>query len=64
MRASGQAEIVPFDADRAYRKLSRYVGEDRERWPERIRVGAFEDPSAGFARVEPERLVARDLSLY
>jgi nitroimidazol reductase NimA-like FMN-containing flavoprotein (pyridoxamine 5'-phosphate oxidase superfamily) len=64
VRASGAAEIVPFDSDRAYRKLSRYVGQERERWPERIRRGAFEDPSAGFARLEPARLIARDLSLY
>jgi nitroimidazol reductase NimA-like FMN-containing flavoprotein (pyridoxamine 5'-phosphate oxidase superfamily) len=64
VRASGNAEVVPFDDERAFRKLSRYVGADRDRWPERIRVGTFEDPTTRFARLEPARLVARDLSLY
>jgi hypothetical protein len=64
VRASGDAEIVPFDAGRAFRKLSRYVGAERERWPERIRIGTFEDPSTGFARLAPTRLDARDLSLF
>lgn len=64
VRASGQAEIGPFDDERAVRKLTRYLGATREGWPERIRTGTFEDPSTRFARLEPEWLVARDLSLY
>ncbi|HEX6713755.1 MAG TPA: pyridoxamine 5'-phosphate oxidase family protein [Thermoleophilaceae bacterium] len=60
--ASGAAGIVPFDADRARRKLSRYLGEDMTRWDRRFREGTFDEPEAAFASLEPQRLVARDLS--
>jgi len=62
VRASGRAEIVPFDADRALRKLSRYLGPEVERWDERFTSGTFDDSSARFVRLAPARLRARDLS--
>jgi nitroimidazol reductase NimA-like FMN-containing flavoprotein (pyridoxamine 5'-phosphate oxidase superfamily) len=62
VRASGHAELVPFDADRALRKLTRYLGPDRDTWDARFDAGTFDDPSVRFARLAPERLTARDLS--
>lgn len=59
--ASGRADVLPFDADLTYRKLSRYLGPDRHTWDPRFGdylVGA----GAVLARLVPERLVARDLS--
>jgi nitroimidazol reductase NimA-like FMN-containing flavoprotein (pyridoxamine 5'-phosphate oxidase superfamily) len=61
VRASGNAQIAPFDANRARRKLRRYLGPDEDRWDARFRA-TFDDDSARFARLAPERLVARDLS--
>ena len=60
--AFGRAEVVAFDADRARRKLARYLGDDEVMWDERFRSGTFGDASARFARLEPDRLVARDRS--
>lgn len=58
----GSAEVVPFDPGRARRKLVRYLGPDESRWDERFRDGTFDDPTARFARLVPDRLIARDLS--
>jgi nitroimidazol reductase NimA-like FMN-containing flavoprotein (pyridoxamine 5'-phosphate oxidase superfamily) len=61
--ASGRGEVVPFDADRARRKLIRYLGDDESRWDEeRFVTGTFDEPSAAFVRLLPDRLTARDLS--
>jgi nitroimidazol reductase NimA-like FMN-containing flavoprotein (pyridoxamine 5'-phosphate oxidase superfamily) len=63
VRAWGAATIVPYDSDRAYRKLSRYLGADVGRWDtSRFRI---EDPGSTdtrFVRLEPTRLAAIDLS--
>jgi nitroimidazol reductase NimA-like FMN-containing flavoprotein (pyridoxamine 5'-phosphate oxidase superfamily) len=61
--ARGVAEVVPFDADRARRKLRRYLGADEAAWDrERFHAGTFGDPSARLVRLAPRRLRARDLS--
>jgi nitroimidazol reductase NimA-like FMN-containing flavoprotein (pyridoxamine 5'-phosphate oxidase superfamily) len=60
--AQGTAEVVPFDPDRARRKLTRYLGADEAVWDERLRAGTFEDPSVRFVRLAPRTLRARDLS--
>lgn len=61
--ARGHAEVVPFDAGRARRKLVRYLGPDETRWDERFGIDTLaEDPSAALVRLRPRRLVARDLS--
>jgi nitroimidazol reductase NimA-like FMN-containing flavoprotein (pyridoxamine 5'-phosphate oxidase superfamily) len=62
VRASGHAEVVAFDADRALRKLTRYLGPDRDSWDARFSAGTFDDSSVRFVRLAPERLTARDLS--
>jgi len=60
--ARGRAELRPFDPDRARRKFRRYLGDDEERWDERFRSETFEDPTAAFLRLRPDRLRARDVS--
>ena len=66
VQAWGEAEVVSFDADRARRKLRRYLGDDPNRW-DWDRFGVTEDGVAGsdqaaFVRLVPTRLVAHDLS--
>ncbi len=59
--AGGRAQLTPFDRERTYRKLRRYLGPDRHTWDPRF--GAYLlDTSAQIVRLAPERLVARDLS--
>ena len=61
--ATGQASMRPFDADRARRKLARYLGPDESKWDyERFIQGTFENSSASFIRLHPERLSVKDLS--
>ncbi len=60
--ARGRAELRPFDADRARRKLRRYLGDEQERWHERFRSGTFDDPTAAFIHLRPDALRARDVS--
>lgn len=56
----GNAEIVPFDGDRVYRLLRRYLGEDTDAWNSRF---VDLDPERWrFLRFEPETVVARDQS--
>jgi nitroimidazol reductase NimA-like FMN-containing flavoprotein (pyridoxamine 5'-phosphate oxidase superfamily) len=64
--AVGDATIAPFDRDRAYRKLCRYLGPDPSLWdqdrfalPDETVGGT---PGARFVRLAPDRLRARDLS--
>jgi len=61
--ARGDAEVRPFDPERARRKLTRYLGDDESNWDEdRFTRGTFDNPSTRFVRLRPERLVVRDLS--
>jgi nitroimidazol reductase NimA-like FMN-containing flavoprotein (pyridoxamine 5'-phosphate oxidase superfamily) len=67
--ARGPAEIVGWDADRAKRKFTKYLGPDSGRWDPRFlsswdaafRTGSDDDPD-GFGRLVPRTLVARDKS--
>lgn len=52
--ASGDAEVVAMDPDRAGRKLERYLGPDPGRWPERFRA-VLTDPEARLVRMIPRR---------
>jgi nitroimidazol reductase NimA-like FMN-containing flavoprotein (pyridoxamine 5'-phosphate oxidase superfamily) len=61
--ARGAAEVLPFDPERARRKLRRYLGPDEASWDaDRFLTGTFEDPSARLVRLVPRTLRARDLS--
>ena len=63
VRASGRAEVVDYDPDRAYRKLSRYLGSDPSTWDASRFV--VEDPATTqtrFVCLVPDRLTAVDLS--
>jgi len=51
---SGKAEVVPFEAERAIRKLTKYLGADRRSWSEGFR-GAFDDPTSRFVTLRPAR---------
>lgn len=64
--ASGDAEVVAFDANRARRKLKRYLGDDPGRWDQDrfglVATGVAGSDETGFVRLTPSRMVARDLS--
>jgi hypothetical protein len=60
--ASGNATVEPFDAMRARRKLTRYLGPDESAWDDGFTTGTFDDESARLVRLAPKRLRARDLS--
>jgi nitroimidazol reductase NimA-like FMN-containing flavoprotein (pyridoxamine 5'-phosphate oxidase superfamily) len=61
--ATGRATIVPLDADRTYRKLSKYLGGDKTKWDPRFGTdGTENDPSGAMVRMQPERLIASDAS--
>jgi hypothetical protein len=60
----GHATVEPFDAERARRLLTRYVGPDDRAWDARFRV-TMRDPGseqAVLVRFVPETVVARDIS--
>lgn len=59
--AYGDAECHPYDPDRAFRKIARYLGPDPHEWGPRWNPA---DSSGGveFIRLAPDRLIARDLS--
>jgi Pyridoxamine 5'-phosphate oxidase len=60
----GHATVEPFDAERARRLLTRYLGPDDREWDARFRA-TMRDPAAEQAvlvRFVPETLVARDVS--
>jgi nitroimidazol reductase NimA-like FMN-containing flavoprotein (pyridoxamine 5'-phosphate oxidase superfamily) len=60
--ASGSAEMMPLDRERARRKLAKYLGVDVGGWPNRF-VEPLEDPATGMVRLRPDHpLVLRDLS--
>jgi nitroimidazol reductase NimA-like FMN-containing flavoprotein (pyridoxamine 5'-phosphate oxidase superfamily) len=61
--ARGDAEVVAYDGDRAFRKLSRYLGTDRSRWDPRFGTdGTDDDPEAAMGMLRPRTLSARDAS--
>jgi hypothetical protein len=59
--ARGDAELHPFDADRARRWGRRYLGPDESHW-RRFQASVFDDPETRFVALEPTVLRARDLS--
>lgn len=59
--ASGEADFLPFDAERARRWGSRYLGPDESHWG-RFAESVFHDPTTRFLRLAPTTLRARDLS--
>lgn len=59
--ARGPAEVLAFDPARTYRKLSRYLGPDRDTWDPRF-TDYLTTTETKLVRLSPERLVAQDLS--
>lgn len=62
--ARGDGVVVPFDPDRARRKLARYLGPDETAWEPRFATRYLREPEqeTRLVRLEPARLTARDLS--
>jgi Pyridoxamine 5'-phosphate oxidase len=60
----GHATVVPFDADRARRLLTRYIGPDDSVWDARFRATVCDPASeqAALVRFVPDTVVARDIS--
>ena len=56
----GEASLVPYDPDRAGRLLAKYLGPDREQWPDRF--SGLDAEGYRLIRVEPATVVARDQS--
>jgi nitroimidazol reductase NimA-like FMN-containing flavoprotein (pyridoxamine 5'-phosphate oxidase superfamily) len=63
VRARGAAEIHPFQRERAYRKLSRYLGPDEQHthWDD-SRFSLQHDATTRFVKLTPDRIDALDLS--
>jgi nitroimidazol reductase NimA-like FMN-containing flavoprotein (pyridoxamine 5'-phosphate oxidase superfamily) len=55
----GEAEVVPYDGERARRKLRRYLGGDESTWPTDFRDF---DEDTRFIRFAPGRTIVNDLS--
>lgn len=49
---TGQAAVHPLDHGLAARKLTKYLGSEPEKWPERFRE-AFDDPSSRLISLTP-----------
>jgi hypothetical protein len=60
--ATGNAELLPYDGDRGFRKLSRYLGDDETTWDDRFRRYLRGVSEAQWLRLPPTRLRATDLS--
>jgi nitroimidazol reductase NimA-like FMN-containing flavoprotein (pyridoxamine 5'-phosphate oxidase superfamily) len=62
--ARGEGVVVPFDPERARRKLVRYLGPDETAWDPRFKVRYLTEPDQAtrLVRLVPERLTATDLS--
>ncbi len=62
--AGGDASVVPFDPERARRKLVRYLGPHEDDWDPRFNVRHLSEPdqAARLVRLAPTRLTAADLS--
>ena len=56
----GTAELTPLEADRTYRLLRRYLGEDTEEWDPGF--VDLDDDRWAFIEFRPETVVARDQS--
>ena len=56
----GEASLEPYDPDRAGRLLAKYLGPDRDRWPDRF--SGLDSNGYRLIRVEPATAVARDQS--
>lgn len=59
----GTAEVVPLDADRLYRFLARYLGDDEASWNPWFREHVVDGLDL-MVRVVPASVVARDLSYF
>lgn len=59
--AKGEAELQPYDPQRARRKLRRYLGDDEALWDSRFDPDRAESGTK-FVRLRPSWLRARDLS--
>jgi hypothetical protein len=60
--AMGNAELRPYDVERGFRKLSRYLGDDESTWDDRFRRYLHSAPEAQWFRLLPTSLRAKDLS--
>jgi hypothetical protein len=63
--ARGPGDLLPYDVPRGRRKLSRYLGQDEDRWDSRFRQYVRNERPAGSAvwlRIRPAWLRALDLS--
>jgi hypothetical protein len=58
----GRATVEPFDADRARRLLTRYLGEDEHAWDDRFRRTLGGRDQELLVRFTPETAVTRDVS--
>ena len=56
----GEATLEPYDRRRAGRLFEKYLGDDREAWPEMFR--GLEADEYRLVRFDPETVVARDQS--
>ena len=56
----GEATLEPYDCSRADRLFEKYLGDDREAWPETFR--GLDAESYRLIRFDPETVVARDQS--
>ena len=56
----GEATLEPYDRSRAERLFEKYLGDDREAWPETFR--GLEADKYRLVRFDPETAVARDQS--
>jgi hypothetical protein len=56
----GEATLEPYDRRRAGRLFEKYLGDDREAWPETFR--GLDAESYRLIRFDPETVVARDQS--
>lgn len=52
---TGNAVVVPFDPERAVRKLTKYLGPDRTSWSERFSSGTFDDHTTRLVTLRPVR---------
>ncbi|MGH3665496.1 MAG: pyridoxamine 5'-phosphate oxidase family protein [Egibacteraceae bacterium] len=60
--AKGEAEVMPYDPERALRKLRRYLGADESEWDRARFNPAGPTDGTGFVRLRPRTMRARDLS--
>jgi nitroimidazol reductase NimA-like FMN-containing flavoprotein (pyridoxamine 5'-phosphate oxidase superfamily) len=58
----GRATVESFDASRARRLLTRYLGSDESAWDERFRATLSDPKDDVLIRFVPETIVARDQS--